>query len=123
MDLMNEIAAALDEKLSYEDRLTLRSALGKISLSGIYRIEDVYDVIDNLLIRFKLREAGPIQNLEFNYRFKLWDIGKENSVKAPTEYEEWEDIFGSYEDEMYFDESWFEDDYYYDESGETEPEL
>jgi len=101
LDIIEEIASALGEEMTAEDRLLLRSELGKFSLSGIYRVEPMYDVIDNLLVRFKLRETGPLSHLELNYRFKLRDINKENSVKAPSDFEEVEDVFGSYENDFY----------------------
>ena len=105
MNLATEIATALGEEITYEDKLALKSALGKFSLSGIYRTENTHGIIDNLLIRLKLREAGPVKNLELSYRFKLWDIDKENSVKAPTEYEELENVLGvgSYDEDMWFE--------------------
>lgn len=84
-----KLADLIDEELTEEDVSELRAALSKVSISGIYRIEDVYDVIDNLLVRFRLKDVEPINNLELSYRYKLSDLNKENSIKAPTEYEEW----------------------------------
>ena len=107
LDWMGKIAKIFGENITAKDELMLRSALGKFSLSGIYRVDEIHDIIDNLLVRFKLHEAGPLLDLEFNYRFKLWDVDKENSVKVPGEYKEWEDVSGILEDDIYDENDWF----------------
>lgn len=119
MDIMSEIAEAMGEEMTIEDRAAIRLGLGKFSLSGIYRVDDTYDIIDNLLVRFKLHDVESLRNMELNYRFKVWDINKETSVKAPTDFEEFEDVFGGLYGDYYEDDYWYEDeyydDYYYDE--------
>ncbi|MBN2307254.1 hypothetical protein JXD20_04685 [Candidatus Peregrinibacteria bacterium] len=111
LNLVEEVAHVFGEEMRAEDKLMLRTELGKISLSGIYRVDPLYDTLDNFLIRFKLREAGPLNNFELNYRFKLRDINIENSVKAPIEYKEMEDIFGTYENNFDEDEWFYDEDY------------
>jgi len=89
LNLVAQIAKVFNEEMTTSDEEEIRAALSKVSISGIYRVEDVFHVIDNLLVRLKLREVGPLLNFEMNYRYKLSDINKENSVKAPSEFEEW----------------------------------
>lgn len=110
MNLMGEAAKIFNEEMSIEDKLMIRAGLGKVSLSGIYRIENVYNLIDNLRVRLRLRNIGPLVNLELNYRYKLSDMNKENSVKAPTEYKEWYGQFGTFEDD-WFDEEFMEEEF------------
>ena len=106
MNLMEDAAKIFDEEMSTEDKLMIRAGLGKVSLSGMYRVENIYDLIDNLRVRLRLRNIGPLVNLELNYRYKLSDMNKENSIKAPTEYKEWYGQFGTFEDD-WFDEEEF----------------
>ncbi len=89
INLMSKAAELIDENMTAGDKTMIRAALSKVSLSGIYRIDDIHEVIDNLLIRFRLKDIDALKNLELNYRYKLSDLNKENSVKAPTVYEEW----------------------------------
>ena len=89
MNLLHELADIFGEEISAADATMIRSGLGKFSLSGIYRLEETHDLVDVMLLRFKLQELGPLNDLELNYRFKLSDIDKENVVKAPSNYEEW----------------------------------
>ncbi len=110
INLMQEAAKILDESMSLQDESVVRAGLSKISLSGIYRVEDVHNLIDNLLIRFRLREIGPLVNLELNYRYKLSDINKENSVKAPTAYAEWYGLGGAFDDELFYEDEWLDEE-------------
>lgn len=100
---MGEMAKIFGEKMSPADELMIRTGLSKVSLSGIYRIEEGNNLIDNLLIRFRLKDVGPMSKLELNYRYKLSDIHKENSIKPPTEYEEWYGFGGNFEEEMFYE--------------------
>jgi len=110
INFMSEVAGILDETMTAEDESVIREGLSKVSLSGIYRIEDVYGLIDNLLVRFRLKDIGPLINLELNYRYKLSDLNKENTIKAPTEYEEWYGLAGEFDDEMYYEHEWFNEE-------------
>lgn len=101
INFMGEIAKILGEEMTAEDESIIRAGLSKVSLSGIYRVEDVHNLIDNLLIRFKLKDIDPVSNLELNYRYKLSDINKENSVKAPTKFEEWYGLVGEFDDDLF----------------------
>lgn len=92
---LEQFATLIGEELTAEDEAMFRSVLSKVNLSGIYRIEGVYGLIDNLLMRFKMNETGPIKNLELNYRYKASDLNKNNVISAPSEYEELSDLTGS----------------------------
>ena len=100
INFMGEVAKIMDEEMTREDESIIRVALSKVSLSGIYRIENIYNIVDNLLVRFRLRDVGPLKNLELNYRYKIWGIDDENNVKAPTEYENWEADFENFGNEF-----------------------
>ena len=95
----------IGEDLSDEDVSEIRSALSHVSVSGIYRVEDVHGIIDNLLVRFRLSDIESVKNLELNYRYKLSGINQNNTVKAPNDYEEW-----YFEDESW-DDSWLEEEF------------
>ena len=58
----------------------------------MYRVEDVYGLIDNFLVRFRMGETGPVKNLELNYRYKVSDLNKENHIAAPAEFYDWSGI-------------------------------
>jgi hypothetical protein len=105
-----KLADLLDEEMTDEDAAELRAALSKVSISGIYRVEDVYDIIDRLLVRFRLKDVEPINNLELSYRYTLSDLNKENSIKAPTEYEEWYGTYDEFDDEFFYEGDWFEEE-------------
>lgn len=120
MDLMEEVAEVFGESLTYEDKIELRAALGKFSLSGIYRIEEAYDIIDSLLVRFRLSNVETLKNLELNYRYKLSDLNKENTVKAPLDYKQWVSPFADYEDDYYYEDDWSEDEWWDEEWYEDE---
>ncbi|HHA18543.1 MAG TPA: hypothetical protein ENK70_02435 [Methylophaga sp.] len=111
VNLMREAAQILYESMNKDDESVIRAGLSKVSMSGIYRVEDVHNLIDNLLIRFRLRDIGPVLNLELNYRYKLSDINKENSVKAPTTYEEWYGLGGAFDDEIFYEDEWFDEEF------------
>ena len=95
VSFLQQFASLIGEELTDEDITVIRSALSKVSLSGIYRVEDIYGLIDNLLIRFKISETGPVKNLELNYRYKVSDLNKDNTIAVPTEFEEWSGIRGT----------------------------
>lgn len=102
MGFFVELGKIIGEELTEEDLSEIRNALGKVSISGIYRIEDTLGVIDNLLVRLRLSDIELVKWLEVNYRYKLSDLNEENKISAPGEYEEW--YFG--DDNL--NESWFE---------------
>lgn len=95
VNFLNQFSTLLGDELKTEDISLVRSALGKVSLSGLYRIEDVYGLIDNLLVRFKMNDTGPLKNLEVNYRYKASDLGKHNVISAPSEFQEMSDVMGA----------------------------
>ncbi|MBU0705697.1 hypothetical protein KJ657_02265 [Patescibacteria group bacterium] len=108
--LIEKAATAFGEEMTGEEKTMIRAVLNKISLSGIYRINDAHRLIDNLLLRFRLKDAGMLTKLELNYRHKVSDIGKENSVKAPTEYEEWYGLPSGSDEELFHEDEWFEEE-------------
>jgi len=105
--LLEEVAGIFGEEISAADKTMIRGGLGKFSLSGLYRIEDSYNVVDALLARLKLRDIGPLKNLEMNYRYKISELNKENSIKAPTGYEEWYGPLGGSGNELYHEDEWY----------------
>ncbi len=120
-----ELGELLDEELTANDISEIRSALSHVSVSGIYRIENVHGIIDNLLVRFKLSDVEPVNNLELNYRYKLSDMNKDNKVTPPANYEEWYigDLWGDEWDEEWDDEWYLEDEDWGDEWPELEEEF
>ena len=90
---LKDLAKQFNEEMSEDELSELNSALRKFSLSGVYRIEDTHNIIDNLLVRFKLRDIEALKNFELNMRFKLSDINKKNTIKAPSSFKEFDDIF------------------------------
>jgi hypothetical protein len=95
VSFLQQFATLVGEELSVEDAAAVRSVLSKVSLSGKYRVEDVYGLIDDFAIRFKIRETGPMKNLELNYRYKVSDLNKANSIKVPTEFQELSAVTGA----------------------------
>jgi hypothetical protein len=104
LNLMGEVAKVFGEEMTSSDEEDIKEALSKISISGIYRIEEVFHVIDNLLLRFRLKDVEPLVQLELNYRYKLSDINKENSIKAPSEFEEWVSPYDTYDEGLFHEE-------------------
>jgi len=95
ISFLSQFATLMGEELNTDDVTMVRSVLGKFSLSGLYRIDDVYGLIDNLMIRFKIGETGPVKNLELNYRYKATDLNKNNVISAPSEFQELSDVMGA----------------------------
>lgn len=97
VNVLKQFGQMIGEELTIEDEAMIRSFLSKISLSGIYRMDDVNGLIDNLLVRFKVKETGPVKNLELNYRYKVSDLNKENVITIPSGFEELNQIEGQVE--------------------------
>jgi len=87
---IENLANELGNPMPDADIAQMREDLGKITLSGIYRVNEVSGLLDNFLLRFKLREVEGLDNLEVNYRVKLADVNKDNVINAPTVYEDFQ---------------------------------
>jgi|GEM_PF-4757582 len=91
---LRQFATLVGEELTANDELSVRSVLSKISVAGSYHVDDVYGLIDSFLIRFKIRETGPIKNFELNYRFKVSSLNQPSTIETPTNFEEADSFFG-----------------------------
>lgn len=87
--LMSELMELSYKNQSNPGTTFIRSMLSKISLGGLYTIEDDYNSVNNFLLKLKLKDLGVIKNSEFSLRYKLFDLNKVNTVRMPTDYEEW----------------------------------
>jgi len=87
---IEDIAVKMGNPMPEADIIQMREDLGKITLSGIYRVDQASGLLDNFLVRFKLREVSELNSLEFNYRVKLADPNKNNVVSAPVTFIEFE---------------------------------
>jgi len=120
IQLAKTLANEFGEDLSSYDINELRSALNNISMSGMYRMNEIYGICDNFLIKFSLRNLDILKKLRVNYRYKVSGINNGSSIKAPANFIELEDSgiplpFYYYDDDSnnWGDEEW--DSYYWED--------
>lgn len=120
LDLVLNLAEQFDEELSAYEKNALRMALNKISISGMYRLDESYGIYDNFLVKIALRNIEELKNLKINYRYKVTGINSAPEVKAPTLYTDLADTDlpfpyggGYYYDNYDYDDYEWEEDWEY----------
>ncbi len=87
INFIKNFGNVIGEELTESDEEDLREVLSKFSLAGIYRIDETYNILDNLFMRFKMRELDILKSLTVNYRHKINGINQVGRLSAPPEYE------------------------------------
>ncbi|MBN2087216.1 hypothetical protein JW758_02610 [Candidatus Peregrinibacteria bacterium] len=91
INIIKDIAEKMNIEIGYAELNELRSGLNKFSIAGLYRVNKENDILDNLFIKFTLRNIENLINFNMNYRYKIvsFDAPK---VSAPKEYVDFMDI-------------------------------
>lgn len=95
MDFFTKLGNLVGQDMSATDMSDLRSGLSKVNLSGLYKINDAYSLIDQFMMKLKLKDLGSVKNMELNLSYKLSDLNKKTEIKLPASYQEFSNPFGS----------------------------
>jgi hypothetical protein len=81
-----KVAEIADETLSATDLNMLREYLNKFIISGAYHTDYKYRIFDDFRIRGTIRDIGPLHHLQTTLAYKVSDINKVKTIKAPSSF-------------------------------------
>lgn len=85
-NLVMKYANDFGGETSSREKNMFRRMLNKIRISGMYRLNNIYDVYDNFSIKAQLHDIEELKDLKMNYRFRISKINKIPVITPPSEY-------------------------------------